>query len=103
MLVASPAFREDGRDFLCGCTAAGGIWAGKEHKGTFCNYFVISPNRKGRLQSQTDNGAARLASCFIPPTSVEGIGFFIGSQWYAILDGTLLLQKTSRHERKISR
>jgi len=49
-----------------------------------CKYFVIFPNAGGRLRLQTDDGAARAASCFIPAILSQEWGLFFVFQWNVV-------------------
>nr|DAJ18586.1 MAG TPA: hypothetical protein [Siphoviridae sp. ctqA315] len=64
----------------------------------FC-YFVTKfyhiPDSKRHLRPQRDDGAARAASCYIPPIIIAGMGFLFDFQRYDVFGRTFLVQKTS--------
>lgn len=57
------------------------------------NYHISDSKR--HLRSQRNNGAARAASCFIPPIIIAGMGFLFDFQRYDVFGRTFLVQKTS--------
>lgn len=63
------------------------------------SYFVTKiyhiSDSKRHLRPQRDDGAARAASCYIPPIIIAGMGFLFDFQWYDVFGRTFLVQKTS--------
>lgn len=65
----------------------------------FFYYFVTKiyhiSDSKRHLRPQRDDGAARAASCYIPPIIIAGMGFLFDFQRYDVFGRTFLVQKTS--------
>lgn len=55
------------------------------------NYHISDSKR--HLRPQRDDGAARAASCYIPPIIIAGMGFLFGIQRNIFSDRTFLVQK----------
>lgn len=56
--------------------------------------YHISDSKR-HLRPQRDDGAARAASCCIPPIIIAGMGFLFDFQRYDVFGRTFLVQKTS--------
>lgn len=54
--------------------------------------YHISDSKR-HLRLQRDDGAARAASCYIPPIIIAGMGFLFGIQRNIFSDRTFLVQK----------
>lgn len=54
--------------------------------------YHISDSKR-HLRPQRDDGAARAASCYIPPIIIAGMGFLFGIQRNIFSDRTFLVQK----------
>lgn len=59
----------------------------------FVTLFYHISDFEGHLRPQRDDGAARAASCYIPPINIAGMGLLIVFQRNVLLGRTFLVQK----------
>lgn len=64
------------------------------HFWLFVTDFYHISGFEGHLRPQGDDGAARAASCYIPPINIAGMGLLIVFQRNVLFGRTFLVQKT---------